>query len=38
MPPLKTSYTALTHRVVRESREPLPFLSVKNTTTGSHSI
>ncbi len=25
MPPLKTSYTELTHRVVRESREPLPF-------------
>ncbi len=24
MPPLKTSYTELTHRVVRESREPLP--------------
>ncbi len=25
MPPLKTSYTELTHQVVRESRGPLPF-------------
>ncbi|MCL4490018.1 MAG: hypothetical protein M1570_18095 [Chloroflexi bacterium] len=28
MPPSKTSYTELTHQVVRESREPLPFAEI----------
>ena len=28
MPSSKPSYTALTHQVVRESREPLPFSEI----------
>jgi hypothetical protein len=28
MPSLKPNYTALTHQVVRESREPLPFAEI----------